>query len=110
MPRASRPRLERAVSAGSSEATEALGMIHQALPVLIRDMIDNGSPADRAVLLRLVESDLLRAQRGQADTVLQRVQAIRRQASETNIRIWNQAVKSMVAAGIELQAAEAATK
>lgn len=108
MPPRGRPRIERAVSAGAPETADALTQLRDAFPSLMNEWIEKSkdNPQMATTLVRLMENDILRAQRGQADALLQRIQAIRRQASPIQSRIWNQAVRDIAKAGMTVITSE----
>jgi hypothetical protein len=103
MARLARPRLERAVIKNTgTEAADTLTLVREALPKMVADMIENGSPQDRVALLRLAENELLSARHQQAGAILQQVKALREKGSPMLRNTWNQAVKDMQRTGFPL--------
>lgn len=104
MPARGRPRIERAMTSGGVEAGDALTQLREAFPGLMDNWITKAgdNPQMASSLLRLMENDIMRAQRGQADALLQRIHAIRRVGSPILTTIWNQAAHAAIRQGMEV--------
>lgn len=92
------------MTAAPVDTAASFGLLMDSLPELMPIWIEQSkTKGDMASqLIKLMEPMIRRAQQGQADTLLQKVLAIRRVGSPMQQQIWRQACEAARRQGLEI--------